>query len=190
MTTVLEEVEGSASRPGRSLPPGKTRYPLYRRLGGSQGWSGTGVENLAPSTRLRSPDRPARSQSLYRLCYPAHLQYRVTYKNNKDAQLCSFLSVSRTAWVRLATGNNGLLLDTTNFGDRKINEYAVSVRNNSRRNFNITSRATMRCHIISAVNRLFPVQFLVCIDCITHMPQVDLTGALQNALPSVKLRCK
>ena len=26
--------------PGRSLPPGKTRYPLYRRLGGSQGQSG------------------------------------------------------------------------------------------------------------------------------------------------------
>jgi len=24
------------SRPGRSLPPGKTRYPLYRRLGGPQ----------------------------------------------------------------------------------------------------------------------------------------------------------
>ena len=24
--------EGSASRPGRSLSPGKTRYPLYRRL--------------------------------------------------------------------------------------------------------------------------------------------------------------
>ena len=24
--------EGSALRPGRSLPPGKTRYPLYRRL--------------------------------------------------------------------------------------------------------------------------------------------------------------
>jgi hypothetical protein len=31
---------GSASRPGRSLPPGKTRYLLYRRLGGPQGWSG------------------------------------------------------------------------------------------------------------------------------------------------------
>ena len=25
--------KGSASRPGRSLPPGKTRYPFYRRLG-------------------------------------------------------------------------------------------------------------------------------------------------------------
>jgi hypothetical protein len=32
--------EGSASRPGRSLPPGKTRYPLYRRLRGPQGRSG------------------------------------------------------------------------------------------------------------------------------------------------------
>jgi hypothetical protein len=32
--------EGSASRPGRFLPPGKTRYPLYRRLGGPQGRSG------------------------------------------------------------------------------------------------------------------------------------------------------
>ena len=32
--------EGSASRRGRSLPPGKTRYPLYRRLGGLPGWSG------------------------------------------------------------------------------------------------------------------------------------------------------
>jgi hypothetical protein len=32
--------DGSASRSGRFLPPGKTRYPLYRRLGGSQGRSG------------------------------------------------------------------------------------------------------------------------------------------------------
>ena len=31
--------EGSESRPGRSLPPEKTRYPLYRRLGGLQGRS-------------------------------------------------------------------------------------------------------------------------------------------------------
>ena len=32
--------EGSASRLGRSLPLGKTRYPFYRRLGGPQGRSG------------------------------------------------------------------------------------------------------------------------------------------------------
>ena len=40
MTTVLEGGEGSASRPGRSLPPGKTQYPLYRSLGGPQSRSG------------------------------------------------------------------------------------------------------------------------------------------------------
>jgi len=32
--------KGSASRPGQYLPPGKTRYPLYRRLGGPQSRSG------------------------------------------------------------------------------------------------------------------------------------------------------
>jgi len=30
--------KGSKSRPGRSLPPGKTWCPLHRRLGGPQGW--------------------------------------------------------------------------------------------------------------------------------------------------------
>ena len=39
--------EGSASRPGRSLPPGKTRYPLYRRLGGPQSRSGQ-VQKISP----------------------------------------------------------------------------------------------------------------------------------------------
>ena len=32
--------EGSASRPGRTLSPGKNWYALYRRLGGPQGRSG------------------------------------------------------------------------------------------------------------------------------------------------------
>jgi hypothetical protein len=31
--------EGSASRPGRSLPQENSQYPLYRRLGGPQGRS-------------------------------------------------------------------------------------------------------------------------------------------------------
>ena len=44
--------EWSAARPGRTLPPGKTRYPFYRRLGGPQGWSGR-AENLFP-TGIRS----------------------------------------------------------------------------------------------------------------------------------------
>jgi hypothetical protein len=36
-----------------ALPPGKTRYPLYRRLGGPQSPVWTGVENLAPN-RIQS----------------------------------------------------------------------------------------------------------------------------------------
>ena len=46
-TMALEGGEGSAPRPGRSLPPGKTRYPLYRRLGGPQGQSGQ-VRKISP----------------------------------------------------------------------------------------------------------------------------------------------
>jgi hypothetical protein len=47
MTTALEGGEGSASRPGRSLLPGKTRDPLYRRLGTPQGRSGQ-VRKISP----------------------------------------------------------------------------------------------------------------------------------------------
>jgi len=45
MTATLEGGEWSAARPGRTLTPGKTRYPFYRRLGGPQGRSGR-AENL------------------------------------------------------------------------------------------------------------------------------------------------
>ena len=44
----LEGSEGSVSCPSHSLPSGKTRYPLYRRLGGPQGWSGH-VWKISPS---------------------------------------------------------------------------------------------------------------------------------------------
>ena len=40
--------EWSTARLGCTLPPGKTRYPFYRRLGGPQGRSGR-AENLDPT---------------------------------------------------------------------------------------------------------------------------------------------
>jgi len=52
MTAALEGGEWSAARPGRTLPPGKTQYALYRRVGGPQGRSGR-VENLV-LTGIRS----------------------------------------------------------------------------------------------------------------------------------------
>jgi len=47
LTSTVEGGERLASRPGRILPPGKTRYPLYRRLGGPQGRSGQ-VRKISP----------------------------------------------------------------------------------------------------------------------------------------------
>ena len=71
MTAALEVGEWSAARPGRTLPPGKTRYPFYRRLCGPQGWSGR-AENLFP-TGIRSRTVQPRSQLLYWLSYRAHI---------------------------------------------------------------------------------------------------------------------
>jgi hypothetical protein len=83
MNTALEGGEGSASRSGRSLPPEKTRYSLYRRLGGPQCRSGQ-VRKISPPTGIRSTDRPAHSQSLYRLRYPTHAVYGIKRKNTLE----------------------------------------------------------------------------------------------------------
>ena len=55
-----------------SLPTRKTRYPLYRKLSGPQGRSGQ-VRKISLPTGIRSPDRLACSQSLYRLRCPGPL---------------------------------------------------------------------------------------------------------------------
>jgi len=66
-----------------TLPPGKTRYPLYKRLGRPQSRSGQ-VRKLSPPTGIRSPDRPARSKSLYWLSYPG--SWHLVSVNNTAAE--------------------------------------------------------------------------------------------------------
>jgi len=46
MTTGLEGGEGSASRPGRSLPPGKDPVPIVQEAGWAPGPVWTGAKNL------------------------------------------------------------------------------------------------------------------------------------------------
>ena len=53
-----------------ALPLGKTQHPLYRRLSGPPGRSGW-VWKISPPTTIRSLDRPAHSEFLYRLSYPS-----------------------------------------------------------------------------------------------------------------------
>jgi hypothetical protein len=55
------------------LPPVEMRYPLYRRPGGSKGWS-------CP-TRTRSLYRPFHCKSLYQLCYSGHCIQEVPTSN-------------------------------------------------------------------------------------------------------------
>jgi hypothetical protein len=50
-------------------PRERDPVPILQEAGLAPGPVWTGAENLAP-TVIRSPDRPARSQSLYRLNYP------------------------------------------------------------------------------------------------------------------------
>jgi len=69
---------GVSPTPRPPLRPGKTRYPLYRRLGGPQGRSGR-AENFV-RTGIRSQTIQPVAQSLYRLSYPAHsLSYIYIY---------------------------------------------------------------------------------------------------------------
>jgi len=77
MTAVLEGGEWPAARPGRTLTPGKTRYPFYGRLGGSQGRSGR-AENLVPTGILSRTVQPV-AQSLYQL--PVYISSYIIFVN-------------------------------------------------------------------------------------------------------------
>ena len=71
MTTALEGGEGVSVMPRPLFTRGKDPAPIVQEAGWAPGPVRTGAENLTP-TGFRSPDRPARSQSLYRLRYRAH----------------------------------------------------------------------------------------------------------------------
>jgi hypothetical protein len=62
--------EWSAARPGR-FTPGEDPVPIVQEAGWTPGPDWTGGKSRP--TGIRSPDRPARSQSPYRLSYPAHI---------------------------------------------------------------------------------------------------------------------
>jgi hypothetical protein len=62
---------GVSVTPWLLFTPRKDLVFIVQEAGWAQGPVWTGAENLA-STRIQSLDCPARSQSLYRLSYPAH----------------------------------------------------------------------------------------------------------------------
>ena len=62
---------GVSVTPQPFFTPGKDPVPIVQEAGWAPGPAWTGAESLAP-TGIRSPDRPASSQSLYRLSYRAY----------------------------------------------------------------------------------------------------------------------
>ena len=62
---------GVSLTPRPLFTPGKAPVPIVQETVWAPGPVWTGAENLAP-TGIRSPGRPARIQSLYRLRYPAY----------------------------------------------------------------------------------------------------------------------
>jgi len=61
----------------------KDQVPIVQEAWWTPGPVWTGAENLAP-TGVRSPDREARSQSLYRLSYRDHPTKVVTINNDTN----------------------------------------------------------------------------------------------------------
>ena len=76
--------------PRRLFTPRKDPVPIVQEAGWAPGPVWTGAENLAP-TRIRSPELPFRSQPLYRIRYPAHINI-VGY--------LKFISVARATQIK------------------------------------------------------------------------------------------
>jgi hypothetical protein len=82
--------------------PGKDPVPIVQEAVWAPGSVWTGAENLAP-TRIRSLDRPTRSQSLYLLSYPAQFS---NYNGNIYWHVCFpffHFSVSRCTSTQYST---------------------------------------------------------------------------------------
>jgi hypothetical protein len=84
--------EGSASSPGRFLPPRKNRYPLYRRLGGPQGRSGQ-VQKISPPRGFDSrTGQPVASRKPTTLHGPSnlYLSSKNLVRNDADNPVMEF----------------------------------------------------------------------------------------------------
>ena len=85
MTAALEGGEWSAASPGRTLPPGKTWYPFYRRLGGPQGRSGR-AEKLVPTGIRSQTVQPVVSRNGYNVQYSS-IQCTVQLYTRSDSKV-------------------------------------------------------------------------------------------------------
>ena len=95
----------SSQRPGR-FTPGKDQVPTVWDAGWAPEPVWMGAENLAP-TGIRSRDRPARSESLYRLSYPGPLTLQrpnnFNYQDFNHHLLLTHISITHIILTEIMT---------------------------------------------------------------------------------------
>ena len=97
------------STPRPLFTPGKDLELIVQEAGWAPGPVWTGAENLAP-TGIRSPERPARSQSLYRLSYPAIKKTRCDVRKVSDGHTQFVLVWKKILFVRLVEDEHCFVL--------------------------------------------------------------------------------
>ena len=100
MTAALEGGEWSAARPRPHFIPGKDPVPILQEAGWAPGPVWTGRKSHPHWDSI--PDRPACSQSLYRLSYPAHT-VETKGKSNLFRTAVGLLGYDTVVWQRGTT---------------------------------------------------------------------------------------
>jgi len=117
MTAALEGDEWSAARPGRTFTPRKDPVPIVQEAGWASGSVWTGGKSRPHRDSI--PDRPARSQSLYRLSYRATryeiqqslLQYTIKYLTpSKNIYLVTLVDTKSPAHFQDSKGTSIVIL--------------------------------------------------------------------------------
>jgi len=98
MTNGTRRRWGVSVTPRPLFTPGKDPVPIVQGAGWAPEPVWTGTENLAP-TGIRFPDRPACSQLLYRLRYPAHISSLRVHKNGRHLEIRLWMLVLHTVRI-------------------------------------------------------------------------------------------
>jgi hypothetical protein len=130
--------------------PGKTQYTLCLRVGGPQGRSGW-VRKISPPTGIRSPDRPAPNESLYRTTRTVFihpnivsallLRYNIRTSNNKTLFMTTLKRLTEVTQCKQSDKNSRNLRNHWNHSNAgnlcnqqhsKVNSVVTNVNRPSR----------------------------------------------------------
>jgi len=105
MTAAQKGVSDQQHAPAALYPPGKTRYPMYRRLGGTQGRSGQ-AENLVPTGIRSRTVQPLVSRYTDWATGPTLFTVRSLNKKNRTTKRINIVKIKQnTSHVYLIIGS-------------------------------------------------------------------------------------